>query len=384
MGRTIGQRIGGFGAALQGQLPQFEEQLRRSAQDEFERESITRQEGLAQTEKLDEKRKMALLKDAFGVQQFLRQNNPGGAVKLLQNRLSTLQQLGQEDTEDTVGLLEQLQSGDISGTFQKVSQVVDFATRSGVLKPEGSEGRPATLRTFDEMTKDMSPEDKKKAARIWAKLDPPATNQRSIEEELMLAEGRAEGKESGKGRGLRRAEQVSESISAAKTIPILRRSLTLLDTVKTSGIRNAALAAKRFFGVEGADEGELSANLGRAVLAQLRPIFGAQFTAREGDKLEAIEAGFSKSVENNQRLLRQLLLMADAEVRRGFAASPDEREREQLEQFISGEFDLTDEALQDIFITPGDRERRGLPAATPAATPLSTDTSRGIKFLGFE
>ena len=82
----------------------------------------------------------------------------------------------------------------------------------------------------------------------------------------------------------------------------MRRGLELLATVNTGGIDNARLQIKKFFGVEGADEGELSANLGRAVLSQLRQTFGAAFTEREGARLDNLSARFGASTASNTRL----------------------------------------------------------------------------------
>ena len=64
---------------------------------------------------------------------------------------------------------------------------------------------------------------------------------------------------------------------------------------------------KSTFGVESADEGQLSNLLGKNVLSQLRTIFGAAFTAKEGDELKTIEAGLGKSNEGNIRVLQDAL-----------------------------------------------------------------------------
>jgi hypothetical protein len=62
---------------------------------------------------------------------------------------------------------------------------------------------------------------------------------------------------------------------------VLRRGLDILKTLETGGVQAASLAAKKFFGVESADEGELSYLLGKAVLTKLRATFGAAFTVEE-------------------------------------------------------------------------------------------------------
>jgi hypothetical protein len=114
---------------------------------------------------------------------------------------------------------------------------------------------------------------------------------------------------------------VDNGIEAADGVKLIKRTIQLLDTVDTGGYDNAALRAKKLFGIESGDEAELSANLGKSILAQLRPLFGAAFTAAEGDKLDRIEAGFGKSTAGNKRLLKQTLSIADRAARRGLAAA---------------------------------------------------------------
>lgn len=113
------------------------------------------------------------------------------------------------------------------------------------------------------------------------------------------------------GEEKRTADLIARGIAAAESTAPIRRAITLLDEVKTGGFRAAALRVKQAFGVEGADEGELSNSLGKAVLSQLRETFGAAFTEAEGKRLERIEASFTKSAETNRRLLTQALRIAE-------------------------------------------------------------------------
>lgn len=116
---------------------------------------------------------------------------------------------------------------------------------------------------------------------------------------------------------------VDSGIEAADSLANIKRSKQLLNDVKTGGFNAAALRAKQLFGIESADEAELSAGLGKSILSQLRPIFGAAFTEREGQRLERIEASFGKSTEGNKRLLEQLLTIVERSARRGLAAAED-------------------------------------------------------------
>jgi hypothetical protein len=124
-----------------------------------------------------------------------------------------------------------------------------------------------------------------------------------------------------KGSAERLAKQIDDAYRAADGLPIIARGLELLKTVETGGINAVALQASNLFGVTGADEGELSANLGKAVLSQLRSTFGAQFTEAEGRRLAEIEAGFGKSTAANRRLLEQAQKLVVRVAERGIDAA---------------------------------------------------------------
>lgn len=114
----------------------------------------------------------------------------------------------------------------------------------------------------------------------------------------------------------KRGQKIIDSgLSAAQTIPILNRSLDLLESVSTGGYDQAALKAKQMFGVESADEAELSNNLGKAVISQYKATFGSQFTEKEGQKLDAIEAGLGKSTAGNKRVINQLIKMSELKIK---------------------------------------------------------------------
>lgn len=105
---------------------------------------------------------------------------------------------------------------------------------------------------------------------------------------------------------------INSGLRAAETIPTIIRSIDLLKGIKTGGLSRAQLFASQVFGIESADEGELSNLLGKAVISQYREVFGAQFTEEEGKKLDRIEAGLGKSTEANLRVLNNVLTLAKA------------------------------------------------------------------------
>lgn len=162
-----------------------------------------------------------------------------------------------------------------------------------------------------------------------------------VEEEVTRKKEMAKGEE-------KRAQTLIERGSlAAEGMAGLKRGIELLDQVKTGGPRAVALRVKQLFGIETADEGELSNQLSKAVLGQLRETFGAAFTEREGARLERIEASFTKSPEANRRLLEQALAIAERNAKRAIKAAEERGDMETVEDIKSLlEFSLSPEAKQ--------------------------------------
>lgn len=115
MGEKIALALQGFGAGVQGQGPYFQHMLNQ------------------QEQQLSEGRKMALIQDAYSVQQHLQSGNIPTARATLINRLQAIKKLG-GDPSDTMGVLQKVESGDIPGALQDVSTVVNFAQANGLLK----------------------------------------------------------------------------------------------------------------------------------------------------------------------------------------------------------------------------------------------------------
>ena len=145
------------------------------------------------------------------------------------------------------------------------------------------------------------------------------------------------------GQANRGQDWINRGTTAAEAYPVLGRALQLLEGgTKTGGWDNIKLMATNFFGVTGADEAELSNNLGKAVLSQLRETFGAAFTENEGLRLDRIEANYGKSVEGNKRLLQQAQKILNEVMKRGIKAAQDSGDDAALEAINSGyTFDLS-------------------------------------------
>jgi hypothetical protein len=158
----------------------------------------------------------------------------------------------------------------------------------------------------------------------------------------------------------RAQDVINKGMDAANSTAVLRRSLELLNRVETGGFNRVSLAAKKLFGVEGGDEGELSANLGKAVLSQLRATFGAAFTAKEGESLKQIEAGFGSSVVTNKRLLNNALTIAEESAKKAIRRAE-----------LRGDFETADEIEEALQFNLAEIEAAFAEESPPAGTPTA-------------
>lgn len=110
-----------------------------------------------------------------------------------------------------------------------------------------------------------------------------------------------------KKKAVRNQVFIDKGVIAADSYANVARSVQLLKSIKTGGINAIKIISKQKFGIENGDEAELTNRLGQSVLAQLKPIFGAAFSEKEGGRLIAISAGLGKSTEGNIRILEQMM-----------------------------------------------------------------------------
>lgn len=158
---------------------------------------------------------------------------------------------------------------------------------------------------------------------------------KELEQETALAKERA------KGLVEREKADIEDGISAASTMPIMKRASALLDMVDTGKPQQFKLWAKKLFGIESANETELENLLGKQILKQLKPIFGAQFTVREGEWLKDMEAGFGKSREGNRRLVKQGMDLLSQRAKIGLDAATsakDSRSAKNINDWLMWEF----------------------------------------------
>lgn len=128
---------------------------------------------------------------------------------------------------------------------------------------------------------------------------------------------------------------INDALDATESISDIGRSFELLQAVGTGKPQQTLLAAKQFFGIETADEGELKSLLGRAVISNLRSSFGGNPTEGERAALAEIETSFSQQGEVNIRLLNRALSKLERRIDRGISAAKKAEDGFSLERLTS-------------------------------------------------
>lgn len=347
----------GLGAAATGQVPQFRQQMQA--------EQTQRMQNVLGGLQLEDALTKSAAQDALKIQQLAKTGNLREAMDILGDRAQLEQQLG-ADPSSTMRLADALMSGGFEAILPQIDSTVEMAVRAGIIEPFGGQV-PSTFRSLQlqaeaagltpgtDQYKDFMrfgggdamlggrglqrfadgtaiqymPDGSSRVIHpVRGVIDDPAEAERL--RELAFRSGSVEaGQIAGAQAQARGAAEsaralIDRAVPAAESTAVLKRSLDLLDRVDTGTFASIKLAATDLFGVTGADVGELSQNLSRAVLSQLRETFGAAFTENEGRRLENISARFSQNNEVNRNLLRQALAIAENTARRGIERARDE------------------------------------------------------------
>jgi hypothetical protein len=337
MAITIGDMLGGIGAAFGGTSQQYAQGIRQREQQMTQRK---REELQA--------RQIAMYQDAGAADQLLQQRDFDGIINLANDRLEILQTFGDADPSDTMRILENAiaaKAGDpiaLRNLSLELTGAVSAGRAMGILQaPEviQPEGVVVNGNLVDKRTGDIlyqSP-----VAQSSEEFSPGITRFRNgvavqygrqggvrvVDEQGRLVEGQAAeaaiqrgqvsgvseaeqiaaGQVQGRGSSERAQSIINAGIDAASALPTVIDAINLLEEIQTGGFAGASMRAKSLFGIESGDEGELSNLLSVNVLQQLKPIFGAAFTAAEGERLERISASTGRSTDTNLRLLRREL-----------------------------------------------------------------------------
>lgn len=361
----ISRALMGLGAAFKNEIPQFQQRIQQ--EDLYKMKmadmDMARQDALA---KREEERKKTLFQDVATAKQYFDRGDFGAIADIARDRLDILTPMGvnTRDSQQMLQLADAARAGDPTAIKGLKDQLDTIYSVGSLYNVYGSGSTPSTVQTlkfraqqaglvegtpeYQEfmrsggggsmegssgitkykngvavqylgagMTRVLHP--------IRGEITDPTEKQRVIEE--AIASGPAEAgaiataTETAKGNVKRGQEVIESGRAAAQAIPQIKASLVLLDRIETGGVAGLGLRIRRALGGESADEGELAYNLRKQVLEQLKPTFGAAFTAREGDLLRDIEASESRSTEANVSLLSNLLdaLQLDAEIGRSRA-----------------------------------------------------------------
>ena len=371
----------GLGAAATGQVPQFRQQMQA--------EQTQRMQNVIGGLQLEDALTKSAAQDALRIQQLAKTGDTRQAMDILGDRVQLLQQIGADPTS-TMRLADSLMSGGFDAILPQIDSTVEMGVRTGMIEPFGGQV-PSTFRSLqlqaeaagltpgtdqyrdfmrfgggdamlggrglqrfaDGTAIQYMPDGSSRVIHpVRGVIDDPEEAERlreaafksgSVEAgQIAGAQARARGEED------RAQTIITEGLAAADSTGVLRRAIELLDLVDTGGFAKYGLAARRIFGIEGADEGELSSNLGKAVLSQLRSTFGAAFTAREGESLKEIEAGFGFNTETNKRLLNNALAIANRAAQRAIRRAETREDFETSSEIEAAlDFDISN-FLQEI------------------------------------
>jgi len=283
---------------------------------------------LKQTFSTDDGGLNALIDDSMSLLYHL-ESDPSGASarEVIQNRIRNIPKFGGKNSKQSETLLNIL---DTQGPEALKANLNNVHTVMAGIKGDGKDGRTSNQKDWTTFQDLMSraeetgnPKDKVKAERYGRGV---GFIRESEQEKSDIKVTQKEREAMVKANVARKQGFIDSGIEMATGAANIRRALTLLDEVETGGFDNLALKARQLFGIEGADEGEVSSLMGKAVLSQLKPIFGAAFTAVEGEKLATLEAKFGRSSASNKRLLNNALKIIDRAARRGIAAAEDQED----------------------------------------------------------
>jgi len=396
---NAGQLLSGIGAAIGGRGQQYIQNIKQEQRTEEDRSMAMSDRKRQEMEY----RQKAMYEDGYNLFTMMgdientADDNLVGMMSLLDDRMEMLSALPDADPKDTLAvrdLVQRSMDGDPTA-YQPLVQMLTGAasTYQNMYMRDNRVDDPSSVREY-KFVNGLSPEDQQRFLAIQRsqtyqnlgdriispnQLNPSGEPTASYEVNLAPGErpetrgaqaaatANAEiaaipERSSAEGAAARVQDVISLGLAGAQGIPVLRRSLDLIDSVKTGGIDAFRFRAKQMFGVEHPDEGELSALLGRAVLSQLRETFGAAFTEKEGARLENISARMGSNQETNRRLLQSTLAIVERASNRAIDAAEKAGDFDTADEIRSLlEFDMmTDDPLDNGGGLPADAEANGV------------------------
>mgnify|MGYP003650583090 CR=1 FL=1 len=348
---NIGRALSGLGAAFKNEMPAFMQQVRQ--EDALARGMEDRV--LAQ----EEKRKETLFKDTATARQYLQSGNIPAIIDIYSDRVNLLGRAG-IDTSNSERMLSYAQAalsdpnalsqltGEINtvydtgrafnvgmgempssyralrqraldgGLIEGSKEFQDFMRLNGQTQGEGSKG----LTRFENGSYiNITPQ----GPRVYDITGSEVTNPADMAEVLrlgrdsgvLLASDLAQATARSKAEEKRYQDVLDNGIRASKNIGKLKSAMDILERgLETGGFASLSLKVKRALGLTNADEALFAYTLRKNVLQQLKPTFGAAFTAREGEMLAEIEANENQSTEANMALIMDLISFMEMDIDR--------------------------------------------------------------------
>ena len=406
----VARALSGIGAAFKNEIPQFQQRIQQEDLYKMKMADMdtARQDALLKRQdallKREEERKKTLFQDAATARQYFDRGDFGSIADIARDRLEILTPMGvnTRDSQQMLQLADAARAGDFTAIKGLKDQLDTIYSVGSLYNVYGSGSNPASFRALELQAQAAgipkgSPEyeefmryggaTREEGAkgltrfvngsyiqvtgtgnRVYDTSGTEVTDPTQRKEVIkqgydsgILREGEiAAQRAQATGREERAQGIINQGQDAANSTAVLRRSLALLDRVATGGFNRVALATKKLFGVEGGDEGELSANLGKAVLSQLRATFGAAFTAKEGESLKEIEAGFGSSVDTNKRLLNNALAIAENSAQKAIRRAE-----------LRGDYETADEIEAALQFNLAEIEAAFAEESPPAGTPTA-------------
>jgi hypothetical protein len=389
-GPKLSTVLQGLQAAYTGQGPQFQQQMRAEEQQ--------RMQNVMGGLQLEDALTKSAAQDALRIQQLAKTGDSRQAMDIIGDRVQLLQQIG-ADTTSTMRLADSLMSGGFDAILPQINSTVEMGVRTGMIEPFGGEV-PAAFRSLDMQARAAgfppgTPEYKEFMSyggfegRLGAaktinykdgtfvtkpRVGPPEVYDRTgrlitdpdeknrvldaaIQSGIVYEADVAAGRQTGQTVAERQQEAIQAGIDASQRIPKLQEAMNILNSVGTGGMDSVVLAFKQRLGITSADESKLIYELSKNVLSQLKPTFGAAFTAREGDLLQRIEANTGMSTEGNKALLKELIDALQLDVQRGRLEAKETQDTSALnamEGYLNQQFQL---GTADLGGSPaGDRQ----------------------------
>ena len=416
-GADLSTKLGALGAMFTNKVPEFRQQMMQ----EREAESMLGVQELQKREMLDK----SLAKDYFTAFAMAENGDYQGFMDLMEDRLRNERKLGL-DTSSTLEIMQDAQGPDgLASVMPYLKSTIDASFAAGYLTPASVlQNVPASYRAL-EMQADAAGlpvgsqerrefmlyggADSQMGAsktisfgngvfiekprigpqkvydRTGALVTDPdeiktvldEANKFGIVEAGLMAQSSARGTAT-EGRY---QEVLETGIRAARNIRKLEDAIEILGAVETGGIAALGIKLRRKLGITSADEGRLAYILRKNVLQQLKPTFGAAFTAREGEMLTEIEANETQSTASNIALLEDLLAYSRLDIDRAKLRGRQMGESGELAiQDMDGYLQQNFYPLDDLNTLDEDPNLTGLPSDLPIITSqeewdnLPTDT----------